>query len=95
MLFRSHPSLELTKKFAVTPELVRALLTTIFVDANKQVHLVYIYIYVFFPFLHLFRHTQVDSRCGALSYHGRAGKLLPTRDNSRSLCTDDMLSTPA
>ena len=40
MLFRSHPSLELTKKFAVTPELVRALLTTIFVDANKQVHLV-------------------------------------------------------
>ena len=44
MLFRSHPSLELTKKFAVTPELVRALLTTIFVDANKQVHLVYRYI---------------------------------------------------
>ena len=46
MLFRSHPSLELTKKFAVTPELVRALLTTIFVDANKQVHLIYIYIYI-------------------------------------------------
>ena len=41
MLFRSHPSLELTKKFEVTPELVRALLTTIFVDANKQVHLVH------------------------------------------------------